>query len=155
MRFNTASSLALGSILGITAMPLSPTSDTSLNPALHLLNARDTYDCSGSGLCQSLQVKYCDQAVNDRIIRNNDVNYGAPGSGRQYSGACQSSSGGFAYGCGVFIQGKSTCARTGNDIWYDYQAIRSQGCRVCGSRHWGDGCLTTINYVGGCTSGSG
>ncbi|KAI3558673.1 hypothetical protein CABS01_07360 [Colletotrichum abscissum] len=113
-----------------------------------VLDKRDSYDCKGSSLCSSLKVAACDDAVNNKLIRNNDVNYGAPGSGRPKTGACSNIFGG--YGCGVFIQGKSGCARTGNQMWYDYQDIRANGCRVCGSKHWGDGCLTTINYVSGC-----
>jgi hypothetical protein len=69
-------------------------------------------------------------------------------SGRSQTGACQSAFGG--YGCGVFIQGGNTCARTGNQMWQDYQDIRSHGAKTCGSKHWGDGCMTTINYVSGC-----
>ncbi|KAF6838782.1 hypothetical protein CPLU01_02315 [Colletotrichum plurivorum] len=112
------------------------------------LEKRDSYDCKGSSMCSSLQVRACDDAVNNKLIRNDDVNYGAPGSGRSRTGACSNIFGG--YGCGVFIQGKSHCARTGNQMWWDYQDIRKNNCRVCGSKHWGDGCLTTINYVSGC-----
>lgn len=43
------------------------------------LEKRDTYDCSGSSLCGSIPISACDNAVNNEIIRNNDVNYGAPG----------------------------------------------------------------------------
>ncbi|KAF5653141.1 hypothetical protein F25303_2571 [Fusarium sp. NRRL 25303] len=43
------------------------------------LEARDSYDCNGSGLCGAISVRDCDQAVNNRLIRNNNVNYGAPG----------------------------------------------------------------------------
>ncbi|KAK4185498.1 hypothetical protein QBC35DRAFT_476314 [Podospora australis] len=112
------------------------------------LTKRDWFDHKGSGMCKSMNVRACDIAVNDRIIRNNDLNYGAPGSGRPHTGACSAN---FAStGCGVFIQGKSHCARTGNQIWHDYQEIRNNGAKKCGSKHWGDGCMTTINYVTGC-----
>ncbi|KZL86276.1 hypothetical protein CI238_09148 [Colletotrichum incanum] len=113
-----------------------------------VLDKRDSYDCKGSSMCSSLKVAACDDAVNNKLIRNDDVNYGAPGSGRSRTGACSNIFGG--YGCGIFIQGKSGCARTGNQMWWDYQDIRNNNCRVCGSKHWGDGCLTTINYVSGC-----
>ena len=50
------------------------------SPALTgLLAKRDSYDCKGSSMCKSLQVRACDEAVNSKLIRNNDVNYGAPG----------------------------------------------------------------------------
>ena len=50
------------------------------SPALTgLLAKRDSYDCKGSSMCKSLQVRACDEAVNNKLIRNNDVNYGAPG----------------------------------------------------------------------------
>lgn len=44
-----------------------------------VLQARDSYDCKGSSICSTLNVAACNRAVNDLIIRNNDVNYGAPG----------------------------------------------------------------------------
>jgi hypothetical protein len=42
---------------------------------------RDGYDCAGSAICGSLAnlKRDCDRAVNDHIIRNDDLNYGAPG----------------------------------------------------------------------------
>jgi len=53
-------------------------------------------------------------------------------------------------GCGVFIQG-SNCSISGNDMWNDYQRIRTiGGCKKCGSFHREDGCLVTINYVYQC-----
>jgi hypothetical protein len=35
-------------------------------------------------------------------------------------------------------------------MWWDYQDIRKSGCKKCGTKHWGDGCMTTVNYVSGC-----
>lgn len=54
--------------------------DSETSPARRSpLEKRDTYDCSGSSLCSSLSVASCDDAVNNKIIRNDVVNYGAPG----------------------------------------------------------------------------
>lgn len=52
----------------------------------------------------------------------------------EYTGAC------FGY-CGIFIQGKSHCTRSGDEMWWDYQDIRKSGCGKCGTKHWGDGCM--------------
>src|SRR4051794_22921177 len=55
-----------------------------------------------------------------------------------------------ASGCGVSLQG-TDCTISGNDIWFDYQNIRSiGGCKKCGSFHRKDKCLITVNYVSGC-----
>lgn len=43
------------------------------------LDKRWSYDCKGSGMCRSLKISACDDAVNHKLIRNNDLNYGAPG----------------------------------------------------------------------------
>ncbi|EXL58562.1 hypothetical protein FOCG_02072 [Fusarium oxysporum f. sp. radicis-lycopersici 26381] len=147
MRFNT---ITLSILLAQSTCLAAPADGIDSSPGFSLaprskLETRDSYDCNGSGLCGTISVKNCDDAVNNRLIRNNDVNYGAPGSGRSQTGTCQGA-------CGIFIQGRSTCARTGNQIWYDYQDIRRSGCRICGSKHWGDGCLTTINRVSGCSN---
>lgn len=42
--------------------------------------AEPSYHCDGQAVCGS-QVnlkKWCDQAVNDNLIRNDDINYGSP-----------------------------------------------------------------------------
>lgn len=49
--------------------------------------------------------------------------------------------------CRVYIQGGSNCLRSGNQIWDDYQQIHAGNCEKCGSKHWGDGCLTSIDYI--------
>ncbi|KAI1082899.1 hypothetical protein F5B20DRAFT_597133 [Whalleya microplaca] len=107
------------------------------------IEARDYFDCKGSGLCSSFILGSCDDAANRKLIRNDNINYGAPGSGQSQTGACSGQ-------CGVFIQGDRSCVRSGNQIWNDYHDIRGNGCKICGSKHWGAGCLTTINYVSGC-----
>lgn len=79
MRFTIATSLCLVVMVSASAIPRSEaefnTSALPVNP----LEARDTYDCKGSSMCKTLQVRACDEAVNSNIIRNDDINYGAPG----------------------------------------------------------------------------
>ncbi|KAI9167996.1 hypothetical protein HJFPF1_04140 [Paramyrothecium foliicola] len=125
---------------------------TSPNPRSQI-EIRDSFDCKGSSICSTMPVASCDRAVNFNLIRDDGVNYGAPGSGRRFTGTCSKYAiGGLGTqpGCGIFIQGKSHCARSGNEMWWDYQHIRSNGCGKCGTKHWGDGCMTTINYVSTC-----
>ncbi|KAK8093281.1 uncharacterized protein PG998_014682 [Apiospora kogelbergensis] len=117
--------------------------DTDLGNATSIIEARDTFDCKGSSVCRTIPVKFCDETVNLRIKRTDEVLYGAPGSGKSMTGACAAT-------CGVFIQGGAHCERSGNQIWWDYQDIRQNGCGICGSKHWGGDCLTTINYVNTC-----
>jgi hypothetical protein len=81
MRFNIAAVVsALVVMVTASTIPHSHVEmDISLRPRGPLLEARDTYDCAGSSLCQSLQVRACDDAVNNKLIRNDVVNYGASG----------------------------------------------------------------------------
>jgi hypothetical protein len=78
MNFTTFSFLALLGMVGAGAVPNLHAAESSLN-LRSSLTVRDTYDCKGSGMCKSLQVRACDDAVNNKIIRNDVVNYGAPG----------------------------------------------------------------------------
>jgi hypothetical protein len=73
MRFAIVASVAFAVMAN--AIPLSDTA----NETSFLETRDDTYDHEGSGMCRSLEVKYCDQAVNNVLTRNDDVNYGAPG----------------------------------------------------------------------------
>ncbi|RYO80068.1 hypothetical protein DL766_008322 [Monosporascus sp. MC13-8B] len=107
------------------------------------LASADRFDCAGSGMCGSAInfVWDCDIAVSAVLIRNNDYNYGAAGSGKHDSaqrGRCK-----------IFIAGPQDCIRTGNQMWNNYQEIRRHGCARCGSKHWGmdNTCRTTVNYV--------
>ncbi|KAI2619622.1 hypothetical protein GGR54DRAFT_639947 [Hypoxylon sp. NC1633] len=111
------------------------------DPAIH-------YDCYGSTMCPVMHVRDCDGAVNDKLIRNDVVNYGAAGSGKPHLGVCRGIN--TDYGCAVFIEGPDHCVKSGNDIWWDYQEIRNSGCHHCGHKYWGDGCMTTINYEPEC-----
>ncbi|KAF5558178.1 hypothetical protein FNAPI_5195 [Fusarium napiforme] len=95
MRFSIITSsllLAQGSCLAApsvnTAEGFSPVPRSNLE-------ARDSYDCNGSGLCGAVQVRDCDNAINNRLIRNNDVNYGAPGLSQKRE---------TEYGCGMTIR---------------------------------------------------
>ncbi|KAM0329547.1 hypothetical protein ACHAQA_004856 [Verticillium albo-atrum] len=103
------------------------------------------FDCSGSGMCGGAVnfVRDCDRAVNNELMRNDDVNYGSADSDKDIDGARRGN-------CKIFIAGPSACTRTGNEMWYDYQDLRKEGsCGKCGSKHWGNNneCRTTVNYV--------
>ncbi|KAK2134601.1 hypothetical protein NOF04DRAFT_1169750 [Fusarium oxysporum II5] len=81
MRFNT---ITLSILLAQSTCLAAPVDGIASSPGFSLaprskLETRDSYDCNGSGLCGTISVKNCDDAVNNRLIRNNDVNYGAPG----------------------------------------------------------------------------
>ncbi|KAH8203953.1 hypothetical protein TruAng_001895 [Truncatella angustata] len=106
--------------------------------------ARDAYNCQGSGLCATSPnlKRDCDIAVNDMLVRNDDINYGSSDSGKSVDGAQRGH-------CKVFVAGPAACSKSGNSIWYDYQDIRSHGCNICGTKNWGNHneCRTTINYV--------
>ncbi|KAI1648785.1 uncharacterized protein F4817DRAFT_314418 [Daldinia loculata] len=105
-------------------------------------------DCWGSIMCATLKVQDCDEAVNYKLIRNDDINYGAVGSGMPHLGVCHGI--GTDFGCGILITGNPGCVRSGNDMWWDYQDIRKSGCHHCGKKYWGDGCATTIDYYPEC-----
>ncbi|KAL4805129.1 Spherulation-specific family 4-domain-containing protein [Aspergillus unguis] len=104
------------------------------------------YDCKGSSLCTTPGLlAWCDHAVN-YLHRDDEPFYTADGG--SLSGNCW---GDQTRGCGVFIQGDSSCTISGNDMWDAYQDIRNiGGCTKCGSFHRDDGCLVTINYVYQC-----
>ena len=57
----------------------------------------------------------------------------------------------FTIGCKVYVQGRNEqennapCAFSGDEMWAAYQEIRRSGCAVCGSRHFGNGCLISID----------
>ncbi|KAF9874265.1 hypothetical protein CkaCkLH20_08248 [Colletotrichum karsti] len=119
-----------------------------------------SYDCKGSGLCGSTvnMLKYCDHAVN--YLRRGE-NFVYTTEKDKLNGNCWSDWAG--NGCGVFIAGtpddKYTdaeyCEITGDDMWWAYQDIRADdggNCDKCGSKHFGNGCRVTINYVTGCAN---
>jgi hypothetical protein len=80
MRFSVATVISLLAISSASAIP-SPDVDIDMSPNPRgILDARDdSYDCKGSSMCKTLQVRACDDAVNNKLKRNDDVNYGADG----------------------------------------------------------------------------
>jgi len=61
----------------------------------------------------------------------------------------------FGLGCMVSVRGTdkngNSCRITGDEMWETYQDIRDEGgCTVCGSKHFGDGCMVSIDYVTEC-----
>ncbi|KAM7194055.1 hypothetical protein V8F20_008151 [Naviculisporaceae sp. PSN 640] len=117
------------------------------NPSTNNENWVPSYDCEGSIMCNTISLNWCDEAVNEKLQRRDDITYGP---GLTKVGAC----GGWGtFGCAIFIQGDDSCNRTGNQLWWDYQDIRSVGhCSKCGTKHWYPGCMTTVNYVTWCNS---
>lgn len=79
--------------------------------------------------------------------------YTSNGAALAISGNCWANYEGF--GCKVYIQGTdqdgNNCHITGDDMWNAYQDIRKIGdCSVCGSKHFGNGCLVSVDYDYGC-----
>jgi hypothetical protein len=81
MRFDIVAILAFAAVATASAIPHDHdhVEDLSSPVPRSPLDKRDSYDCQGSGMCKSLQVRACDDAVNNKLIRNDAVNYGAPG----------------------------------------------------------------------------
>lgn len=53
---------------------------TILAAALSLAGAAvasPSYHCDGQELCSTMQKKFCDITVNDKLERNDDINYGS------------------------------------------------------------------------------
>ncbi|KAI1378979.1 hypothetical protein F4677DRAFT_465255 [Hypoxylon crocopeplum] len=151
MRSNTVIIATFATMLNARNIPRQP--DISPNDNLtHIHSTRQdtgvSYNCDGSSMCPTIHVHDCDSAMNSKIIRDDNMNYGAAGSGMPHIGVCR----GIAtdYGCAIFVQGPTSCVRSGNDIWWDYQDIRDNGCHHCGHKYWGDGCMTTIDYEPEC-----
>ncbi|PWY96628.1 fibronectin type III domain protein [Aspergillus sclerotioniger CBS 115572] len=83
------------------------------------------YDCKGETLCSTLNVK-CNCWANWE-----------------------------QYGCSVQVRGKdqnmNNCQITGDEMWEAYQDIRNiGGCKKCGTKHFGNGCLVSVDYYYGC-----
>ena len=117
-----------------------PTSEPTSSPTPY-------YDCKGATLCSTTNVKFCDEAVN-RMPRGDHV-YTANTPNLIQHGNCWSNA--YGYGCSVMIRGTdqdgNDCTVTGDDMWYAYQDIRNDGdCHTCGSKHFGNGCLVSIDY---------
>lgn len=117
------------------------------------------YDCEGHHRCALSPTKWCDKAVNQmnrgsRMYRSNGVPFSEAGN-------CWADRAG--YGCSVQIRGKhegtgEVCQISGDDMWHAYQDIRHKWkgkCGQCGSKHFGNGCLVSIDYAEGCDNRDG
>ena len=105
------------------------------------------YDCQGGSPCAIAPVKYCDLAVNN-MERGSHI-YIANEAVRD--GHCWGN--GMGNGCNVNVRGTdqdgNNCQITGDDMWWSYQDIRAH-CPVCGTKHFGNGCMVSVNYHTGC-----
>jgi hypothetical protein len=118
------------------------------------------YDCKGEGLCSISSVKWCDKGINqitadqaDRKSKTYVSNAGyLAGSGNCWANAVGN-------GCSVQIRGTNrtdgnkNCVINGEDMWNTYQDIKNPlkgGCKKCGTKHFGDGCMVSIDYYTGC-----
>ncbi|KAI1472374.1 uncharacterized protein F4812DRAFT_464478 [Daldinia caldariorum] len=144
MRLNIFVLSAFATLLHASAIPR----DVSSANASITEWAGPLYDCRGSIMCSTLHVKACDVAVNTQIIRDDELNYGSASSRRPHLGACHGL--GADFGCAILVEGNPKCVRSGNDLWWDYQEIRKNGCHHCGHKYWGKGCKTTIDYEPEC-----
>lgn len=153
-----------GGSVPITTIPgpgdTTPTKPTSSTPSETSSeppppNPSPYYDCEGETLCSTMEVKNCDQAVNnmERGGRIYTANTGSINSeGNWWCNA-------LGFGCSVRIRGKDRngkdCQITGDNMWWAYQDIRQKGqCSKCGSKHFGDGCLVSIDYQYDCSDRS-
>ncbi|GAT25369.1 fibronectin type III domain protein [Aspergillus luchuensis] len=109
------------------------------------------YDCKGATLCSTLNVKWCDKTVNQ--MNRGSTLYTANAEALALSGNCWANW--EQFGCSVKIRGKDEngkdCTITGDEMWEAYQDIRKiGGCKNCGSKHFGNGCLVSVDYYYGC-----
>jgi hypothetical protein len=105
---------------------------------------------------EQVQVKssvalWCDEAINN-MERGSKI-YTSNGAALADSGNCWANA--EQFGCSVQIRGtdqnNNNCQITGDNIWQAYQDIRNiGGCSKCGSEHFGNGCLVSIDYYYGC-----
>lgn len=114
------------------------------------------YDCKGESLCSTTPVKFCDRAVNE--MKRGDNIYESNREALVYRGNCYGNLDG--YGCSVQIRGTDrngkNCKITGDEMWQAYQDIRKSGdCRMCGSKHFGNGCLVSVDYFVNCNNRTG
>ncbi|KAL4891313.1 fibronectin type III domain protein [Aspergillus ambiguus] len=109
------------------------------------------YDCKGETLCSTTNVKWCDKAVNQ--MNRGETVYTANSEALALEGNCWSNNAGF--GCSVRIRGTDengkNCKITGDEMWHAYQDIRNfGGCEKCGTKHFGNGCMVSVDYYYGC-----
>jgi hypothetical protein len=109
------------------------------------------YDCKGETLCSTTNVKWCDKAVNQ--MNRGQTIYTSNAEALALSGNCWANNAGF--GCSVKIRGTDqngkNCKITGDEMWQAYQDIRNVGgCGKCGTKHFGNGCMVSVDYYYGC-----
>ncbi|KAF4166807.1 hypothetical protein CNMCM6936_005969 [Aspergillus lentulus] len=109
------------------------------------------YDCKGETLCSTTNVKWCDKAVNQ--MNRGQTIYTSNAEALALSGNCWANNAGF--GCSVKIRGTDqngkNCKITGDEMWEAYQDIRNVGgCGKCGTKHFGNGCMVSVDYYYGC-----
>ncbi|KAI2464625.1 hypothetical protein F4781DRAFT_436221 [Annulohypoxylon bovei var. microspora] len=154
MRLSHVFSVVAAYVASATALSIPPPLNSTYNDTASYDEHQNVtvdsriYDCGGSIMCSTVKVVWCDEGVNSKLIRNDELNYGAVGSGKPHFGICHGK--GTDFGCGVIIKGPNHCVRSGNDMWWDYQEIRGSGCHHCGRKYWGDGCSTNIDYWQSC-----
>jgi len=78
MRSNVFAVLAFAAMASASAIPHAEP-EMSLRERSPLEARDDSYDCKGSSVCGTVKVAYCDKAVNENLIRDDVVRYGAPG----------------------------------------------------------------------------
>ncbi|KAJ0413256.1 fibronectin type III domain protein [Aspergillus carlsbadensis] len=125
--------------------------DSGTKSAGAYCTGKSPYDCKGEALCSTTNVKWCDKAVN-QMNRGGTI-YRANSEALALEGNCWANNAGF--GCWVRIRGTDengrNCEITGDEMWEAYQDFRNiGGCKKCGSKHFGNGCLVTIDYYYGC-----
>jgi hypothetical protein len=126
----------------ISEPPSSPPSDpsTPLKPY---------YDCKGGKLCDNTLdfIKHCDIAVNSLVHQTGEKHMYTADKPLGESGMC-SINPITGQGCKVYVQGKG-CSLSGDDMWAAYQDLKDvkiSGCKKCGTKHFGDGCMLTRDY---------
>ncbi|KAK7921610.1 Vacuolar protein sorting-associated protein 4B [Apiospora marii] len=108
-----------------TLLTLGPLLAAGASASTLPLTSRDTYDRKGSGMCGAMQVKYCDEAVNNFLIKDDAYRY-RPSVYNQCAGACSGAGAQgttVAAGCHVSVEGDAECRRSGNQLWGDYQDL--------------------------------
>lgn len=131
--------------------PCPSTWDSNNSSSGAFCTGKAPYDCKDDILCSTTNVKFCDEAVNN--MQRGSTIYTANGDSLAISGNCWANW--EQFGCSVKIRGTdedgNNCQITSDEMWDAYQDIRNiGGCHVCGSKHFGNGCLVNVDYYYGC-----
>lgn len=122
-------------------------------------NAPATYDCDVNDMCGAPWMeRLCAVVINHHIWRSDNFTYliGRWPDADWTNAPCVADSvvvGQHMHrGCSMYIEGPSHCKRTGNQVWWDYQAIKRYGCKSCGLRTFGihGECRIVVNYDSDC-----